>query len=87
MANAYESLSLPGNRVASPNLNNYQVLGLAGFILVWRSRPSQEEEGLVKCLYQACVRHTESGCPRKYAINGVLSKLTTAGRPAGLARV
>ena len=38
--------------------------------LVWRSRPSQEEEGLVKCLYQACVRHTESGCPRKYAING-----------------
>ena len=38
--------------------------------IVWRSRPSQEEEGLVKCLYQVCVRHTESGCPRKYAING-----------------
>ena len=58
-----------------------------GPVVVWRSRPSQEEEGLVKCLYQACVRHTESGCPRKYAINGVLRKLTTAGRPAGLARV
>ena len=24
-------------------------------MLVWRSRPSQEEEGLVKCLYGACV--------------------------------
>ena len=23
--------------------------------IVWRSRPSQEEEGLVKCLYGACV--------------------------------
>ena len=84
-------LSTKGNDLACRSLEKgffYTPDESSNLDLVWHSRPSQEEEGLVKCLYQAYVRHTESGCPRKYAINGVLRKLTTAaGRPAGLVRV
>ena len=49
----------------------------ACLLIVWRSRPSQEEEGLVKCLYRARGRQPESGRPHKYVSVVGLRKLTT----------
>ena len=40
-------------------------------------QPSQEEEGLVKCLYRARVRQPESGRPHKDVSVVDLRKLTT----------
>lgn len=47
------------------------------WLLIWHSRPLQEEEGLDNCLYHSCVGQQESGCCGKYAIVGVLCKPST----------
>ena len=66
------------NNIVDMHTPDVLVLGFnMGYcVLVWRSRPSQEE-GLVKCLYRARGRQPESGRPRKYVSVVDLRKLTT----------